>query len=72
MKPQREATYITNTQQYFHLLPEDEQFNELNTILTYIKKIKGKYNKGIDYSPEYLKSLKRILHAAIKSLQYIS
>ena len=51
MKPQREATYITNAQQYLHLLPEDEQFNELNTILTYIKKIKGKYNKGIDYSP---------------------
>ena len=69
MKAQIEATYITNTLQYLHLLPEDEQFNELNTILTYIKKIKGKYNKGIDYSHEYFKSLKRILHVANKNLR---
>ena len=69
MKAQKEATYITNTLQYLHLLPEDEQFNELNTILTYIKKIKGKYNKGINYSHEYFKSLKRILHVANKNLR---
>ena len=66
MKVQIEGTYITNTLRHLHLLPEDEQFNELNTIITYTKKIRGKYNKGIDYNPEYCKSLKRILHVAVK------
>ena len=33
MEPQIEATQISNTLNYLHLLPEDEPFNELNTIL---------------------------------------
>ena len=66
MKVQIEGTYITNTLRHLHLLPEDEQFNELNTIITYTKKIRGTHNKGIDYNPEYFKSLKRILHVAVK------
>ena len=52
-----------------HLLPKDEQFNELKSILAYIKKKQCKYNKGIDYNPEYIKSLKRVLHLIFKRLQ---
>ena len=52
MEEQIETTYITNTLTYLHLLPKDEQSNELNKILAYFKKKQGKYNKGIDYSPE--------------------
>ena len=69
MKPQIEATQISNTLNYLHLLPEDEQLNELNTILAYIKKKQCKCNKGIEYSPEYIKSLKRVLHLTFKKLQ---
>ena len=52
MEEQIETTYITNTLTYLHLLPKDEQSNELNKILAYFKKKQRKYNKGIDYSPE--------------------
>ena len=38
MEPQIEATQLSNTLNYLHLLPGDQQFNELNTILAYIKK----------------------------------
>ena len=69
MEPQIEATQISNTLNYLHLLPEDEPFNELNTILAYIKKKQRKYNKVIDYSPEYIKSLRRVLHLTFKKLQ---
>ena len=51
-----EATQVSNTLNYLHLLPEDEQLNKLKRILAYIKKIKRKYNKTIEYSPEYIKS----------------
>ena len=37
MEAQIETTYITNTLSYLHLLPKDEQFNELKSILAYIK-----------------------------------
>ena len=33
-----EAMHVTNTLGYLHLLPKDEQLNELNAILAYIKK----------------------------------
>ena len=69
MDQQIEATQLSNTHNYLHLLPEDEQFNELNTILAYIKKKQHKCNKGIDYSPEYIKSLRRVLHLTFKKLQ---
>ena len=49
-----------------HLLPKDEQLNELNKILAYFKKKIRKYNKGIDYSPEYEKSLKRVVYVNLK------
>ena len=71
MEEQIETTYITNTLTYLHLLPEDEQTNELNKILEYFKKKQFKYNKGIDYSPEYEKSLKRITHLTFKNLRNI-
>ena len=66
MKEQIETTYITNTLTYLHLLPKDEQLNELNKILAYFKKKTRKYNKGIDYSPEYEKSLKRVVPFHLK------
>ena len=64
-----EATQVSNTLNYLHLLPEDEQLNQLKTILAYIKKIKHKYNKTIEYSPEYIKSLKRLINLTFKNLQ---
>ena len=69
MEQQIEATQLSNTLNYLHLLPEDEQFNEINTILAYIKKKQRKYNKGIDYSPAYIKSLRRVLPLTFKELQ---
>ena len=69
MEMQIEATQLSNTLNYLHLLPEDEQFNKLNTFLGYIKKKQRKYNKGIDYSPESTKSLRRLLHLTFKKLQ---
>ena len=69
MEPQIEATQISNTLNYLHLLAEDEPFKELNTILAYIKKKQHRYNKRIDYSPEYTKSLRRVLHLTFKKLQ---
>ena len=66
MEEQIETTYITNTLTYLHLLPKDEQLIELNKILTYFKKKIRKYNKGIDYSPEYEKSLKRVVYVNLK------
>ena len=69
MDRQIEATQVSNTLNYLHLLPEDEQVNELKTILAYIKKIKRKYNKTIEYSPEYIKSLKRLINLTFKNLQ---
>ena len=68
MEEQIETTYITNTLTYLHLLPKDEQSYELNKILAYFKKKQCKYNKGIDYSPEYEKSLKRVIHFTFKNL----
>ena len=68
MEEQIETTYITNTLTYLHLLPKDEQLNELNKILAYFKKKTRKYNKGIDYSPEYEKSLKRVVYLTFKNI----
>ena len=70
MEEQLETTYITNTLTYSHLLPK-EQSNELNKILVYFKKKQRKYNKGIDYSPECEKSLKRVVHLTFKNLSKI-
>ena len=69
MSMQIEATHISNTLNYLHLLPENERLNELNVILRYIKKLQRKLNKGIDYNPEYIKSLKRVSHLTFKKLQ---
>ena len=68
MEEQIETTHITNTLTYLHLLPKDEQSNELNKILAYFKKKQRRYNKAIDYSPEYEKSLKRVIHLTFKNL----
>ena len=68
MDRQIEATQVTNTLNYLHLLPEDEQLNELNTILAYIKKNQRKYNKKPEYNPEYIKCLKRVLHSTFRNL----
>ena len=68
MEEQIETTYITDTLTYLHLLPKYEQLNELNKILAYFKKKTRKYNKGIDYSPQYEKSLKRVIHITFKNL----
>ena len=54
MDRQIEATQVSNTLNYLHLLPEDEQLNQLKNILAYIKKIKHKYNQTIEYSPNYI------------------
>ena len=69
MEEQIETTYITNTLTYLHLLPKDEQYNELNKILAYFKKKQLKYNKGVDYGPEYEKSLKRVIHLTFKKFK---
>ena len=69
MEQQIEATQVCNTLSYLYLLPEDEQLNELKTIFAFIKKCKHKYNKGIDYNPEYIKSLKRVLHLTSTKMQ---
>ena len=71
MEEQIETTYITNTLTYLHLLPKDEQLSKLNKILAYFKKKTRKYNKGIDYSPEYEKSLKRVVYLTFKNLSEI-
>ena len=71
MEEQIETTYITNTLTYLHLLLEDEQTNKLNKILAYFKKKQCKYNIGIDYGPEYDKSLKRIIHLTFKNLRNV-
>ena len=68
MDRQTEATQVSNTLTYLHLLPEDEQLNELNTILAFIKKFNCKYNKRPEYNPEYIKSLKRVLHSTFSNL----
>ena len=68
MEPQIEATQLSNTPNYLHLLPEYQQFNELNTTLAYIKKKQRKYNKEYIKS-EYIKSLKKVLHFTFKKLQ---
>ena len=68
MEEQIETAYVTNTLTYLHLLLKDEQSNELNKILVYFKKKQHKYNKGIDYSPEYEKSLKKVIHLTFKNL----
>ena len=49
-------------------LPENEQLVELNTILAFTKKCKGKYNKRPEYNPEYIKSIKRVLHSTFSNL----
>ena len=69
MEQQIEATQVCNTLSYLYLLLEDEQLNELKTIFAFIKKCKNKYNKGIDYNPEYIKSLKRVLHLTFTKMQ---
>ena len=56
MEQQKEATQVCNTLTYLHLLPEDKQLNKLKTIFAFTKKCKCKYNRGIDYNPEYIKS----------------
>ena len=63
-----EAKQVSNTLTYLHLLPEDEQLNELNTIFAFIKKCKRKYNKRVEHSPEYIKSLKGVLHLTFSKL----
>ena len=70
MEEEIDTTYITNTLTYLHLLPK-EQSNELNKILVYFKKKQRKYNKGIDYSPEYEKSLKRVVPLSFKNLSKV-
>ena len=69
MEQQIEETQVCNTLSYLYLSPEDEQLNELKTISAFIKKCKRKYNKGIDYNPEYIKSLKRVLHLTFTKMQ---
>ena len=62
-----EATQVSNTLAHLHL-PENEQLVELNTILAFTKKCKGKYNKRPEYNPEYIKSIKRVLHSTFSNL----
>ena len=69
MDRQTEATHVTKTLAYLHLLPKDEQLNKLNAILAYIKKNRCKYNKAFEYSAKYIKSLKRVIYLSIKNLQ---
>ena len=69
MDRQIEATQVTNTLAYLRLLAKDEQLNELNTILAYIKKNRSKYNKTFEYNAKYIKSLKRAMYLAVKNLQ---
>ena len=69
MDRQIEATQVTNTLAYLHLLAKDDILNELNTILAYIKKNGSKYNKTFEYNAKYIKSLKRVMYLAVKNLQ---
>ena len=68
MDRQTEVTQVINSLAYLHLLPENEQLDELNLILAFIKKCKRKYNKRPEYNPEYIKSIKRVLHSTFCNL----
>ena len=68
MDRQIEATQVANSLAYLHLLPVKEQLDELNLILAFIKKCKCKYNKRPEYNPEYIESIKRILHSTFGNL----
>ena len=45
MEERIETTHITNTLTYLHLLPKDEQSNELNKVLVHFKKKQRKYKQ---------------------------
>ena len=44
------------------------KLDELNLILAFIKKCKGKNNKRSEYNPEYIKSIERVLHSTFGNL----
>ena len=56
MKTYEYELYIANTLKYIHLLPINEQINELNAMLKRYRAI----NKKIDRKPEYNKLIKKI------------
>ena len=56
MKTYEYEVYIANTLKYIHLLPINEQINELNAMLKRYRAI----NKKIDRKPEYNKLIKKI------------
>ena len=56
MKTYECEVYIANTLKYIHLLPINEQINELNAMLKRYRAI----NKKIDRKPEYNKLIKKI------------
>ena len=56
MKTYECEVYIANTLKYIHLLPINEQINELNAMLKRYRAI----NKKIDGKPEYNKLIKKI------------
>ena len=69
MEQHIQATHVCNIIIYLLLLPEVEQLDELNTISAFIKKKQRKYNKGIEYNPQYIKPLKGVLHLTFIKLQ---
>ena len=56
MKTYEYEVYIANTLKFIHLLPINEQINELNAMLKRYRAI----NKKIDRKPEYNKLIKKI------------
>ena len=58
------ATYITNTLSYIHLLPLDEQNKELGKIVHYFKIHSNKNNSSISHC----KLLKRVIMLINKNI----
>ena len=69
MERQLQATHISDVLNYLHLLPKDEQLNELRTILTYFKNHKQIYNKRYEQNPLHTKLMKKVLHLTNKNLR---
>ena len=68
MDRQIEATQVTNSLAYLHLLLENEQITWIKLNFSIYKKCKCKNNKRPEYNPEYIKWIKRVLHSTFDNL----
>ena len=64
MRTNVDATYITNTLSYIHLLPLNEQIEHFNKILHYFN-INSKRNRG---NTAYYMLIKKVIHLINKNI----